>query len=254
LAGIQVLQQDADAYFLQHRERYIRTLSFVPPGHAASRALELGSYMHMSAALQRVLGYGHVFGAYYSSQRGRETKSLSIAGEPPFLCDIDLFDVETHAFPYADEAFDLILCCEVIEHLIRDPMHMLFECARTLTDNGLLLLTTPNVASLTSVACALQGWSNPQVFSRYPASGNSETPHVREYTPRELADTVQAAGFKIESIFTERLPEFGNTAWVRQLLRDNGFDVSLRGEQMYCLARKRAGAARERYPDFLYAT
>ena len=41
--------------------------------------------------------------------------------------------------------------------------------------------------------------------------------------------------------------------WVQELLERNGFDTSLRGEQMYCLARKRSALPIERYPAFLYA-
>jgi hypothetical protein len=77
---------------------------------------------------------------------------------------------------------------------------------------------------------------------------------VREYTPRELADCVRAAGFDVDSLFTERLPGVDESAWVRTLLEEHGFDTSLRGEQTYCLAKK-SGVDRqtERYPDFLYA-
>ncbi|MBV6464872.1 MAG: hypothetical protein PGMFKBFP_00137 [Anaerolineales bacterium] len=252
LARISAPDPHAAGYFLQHHSRLVRTLSLVPPGGKDSRALELGSYLQMSAVLERVLGYGHVAGAYYSPQVGRETKSLVISGQPPFTCAMDLFDAELHPFPYPDAHFDAVLCCELIEHLLHDPMHLLLECHRILQDGGMLLLTTPNIVSLTSVAAVLHGWRHPQTHSRYPAPGNTDLPHVREYTPRELQDALLAAGFTVEALFTERMPNVDEAGWVREFLETNGFDASLRGEQMYCLARKRPGAAQTRYPAFLY--
>lgn len=246
------LAGDADrAYFETHLPRLVRTLSLVPP-HGGS-ALELGSYGHTAAALLRVLGYPEVRGAYYSATPGRDRKTLRIAGEPDVVLDIDLFDAERHRYPYADGSLRLVLCSEVIEHLIADPMHLLFECHRILAEGGLLLLTTPNAASLTSVACTLHGSRNPQVFSAYPAAGNSDTPHVREYTARELADAVTAAGFSLEALFTERTAGFDEGTWVEELLAREGFDTALRGEQTYCLARKRAALPLDRYPRWLYA-
>ncbi|MGH9673017.1 MAG: class I SAM-dependent methyltransferase [Bryobacteraceae bacterium] len=238
-------------YFEMHFPRLLRTLGLVPTG--ARRALELGSYVYAAAALSRVLGYQDVRGAYYSATPGRDRKRLHIQGQPDFYCDIDLFDAERHVFPYPDNDFDVVLCCEVIEHLILDPMHLLFECHRIIAESGLLLITTPNGASLTSVMRSLHGSRNPQVFSAYPAAGNSDTPHVREYTARELADAVEAAGFEIESLFTERIRGFDEGAWVKELLEHEGFDTLLRGEQTYCLARRRSNMPLDRYPKWLYA-
>jgi len=238
------------AYFEMHFPRLLRTLSLVPPG--GRRALELGSYVYTAAALHRVLGYQDVRGAYYCATPGRDRKRLHIEGQPDFYCDIDLFDAERHAYPYPDDHFDVVLCCEVIEHLILDPMHLLFECHRIIDEGGLLLITTPNAASLTSVMRSLHGSRNPQVFSGYPAAGNSDTPHVREYTPRELSDAVEAAGFEIEALFTERILGFEEGAWVNALLEREGFDTLLRGEQTYCLARSRSNPPLIRYPEWLY--
>ncbi len=97
----------------------------------------------MAAGMERVLGYASVRPAYYSPTPGRGTKSLLINGGPPFTTEIDLFDAESHVYPYADSSFEVVLCCELIEHLLHDPMHMLLESWRVLTDGGLFVLTTP---------------------------------------------------------------------------------------------------------------
>ena len=46
------------------------------------------------------------------------------------------------ALPFADDAFDLVLCTEVLEH-VPDPDATLQEIRRTLRADGMLVLTTP---------------------------------------------------------------------------------------------------------------
>jgi SAM-dependent methyltransferase len=243
----------AAAYFDEHRERLIRTLSLVPLGSSSARVLELGSYLQMAAALDRVLKYGTVRAAYYSASPGVHARSLPIKGQSPFTVEVDLFDAELHPYPYAESSFDVVLCCELIEHLVHDPMHMLLECRRILADSGQLVLTTPNAASLTSVAAVLDGRHNPQVFSRYPPKGNDDIPHVHEYTPTEISQALEAAGFEVTVLATERMKGAEHATWALDVLGANGFDTSLRGEQIYCIARKKTPASVNRYPGFLYA-
>lgn len=253
LSSIDITDPGVALYFRQHRQRVVRTLSILPLGSLGSRALELGSYLHMAAAVQRVLDYKIVRVAYYAPSVGRNTASLPIRGQQPFTTDIDLFDAESHVYPYSDGSFDLVLCCELIEHLLHDPMHMLVECWRVLADGGRLVITTPNTASLTSVWAVLDGRHNPQVFSRYPAKGNPDIPHVREYTPQEIGELVRSAGFQIDALFTERMDGADHATWVLDTLKANGFETAQRGEQIYCVARKRMPAATlDRFPEFLY--
>ncbi len=178
-------------------------------------------------------------------------RAASVGGKRVFECETDLFDAEKDRYPYPDGHFDLVLACEIVEHLNHDPMFLLLECNRVLCDGGVLLMTTPNVVSYTSVARALRGDQNPQVYSLYPWV-NTESTHVREYAPAELSDAIAAAGFRIDHLFTEPIDGHNSHVWVRELLKQLDLPDSLRGEQMYCLARKQSGAAVDRHPGFLY--
>jgi SAM-dependent methyltransferase len=212
--------------------------------------------MQMTPALHCVLGYREVRGAYFGPLGRVDEKSISIGGREAFRCSIDLFDAEKDRYPYPDGHFETVLACEIFEHLLHDPMFMLLEIARVLEEGGTLVLTTPNVASFTAVARVLEQSGNPQIFSKYAYPlgeyADTEIPHVREYTPNELREALQAAGFEVVNLFTEVIPGYGTDARMRDFLERNQYSAAFRGEQLYAIVRKRAVLPTIRYPHFLY--
>jgi SAM-dependent methyltransferase len=255
IRSLDMPDDDARRYLEIHLDRIAITLGLTPPPQKIGKALELGAYMHMTPALENILGYSEVRGAYYGPLGQSALKQSTIAGKTVFECYVDLFDAEKDRYPYGDSTFDCILACEIFEHFLHDPMHMLAEANRVLDTEGYLVLTTPNAVSATAVARTLEMSGNPQLYSKYTnprgAYAESEVGHMREYTPDELTQALHAAGFEIEHLFTTVAPEYHSHEWVLTLLSDLQYPVHLRGEQMYCLARK-VTAVRQRYPGFLY--
>jgi len=245
----------AQEYVRVHRTRLARTLEITPPGRAEDHILEMGAYLQITPALRTKLGYGTVRGCYYGTagQVDRRT-AVSMEGER-FACDIDLFNAEKDPFPYADEYFSTVLCCELIEHLFHDPMHLMSEVNRILKPGGHLVLTTPNLAALRGISAILQGY-HPGFFHAYirpAAEGETDARHNREYTPREIHWLLENSGFSIVRLETgafrdEPAPEY---AWVRHLLERYHLDTSLRGEGIFAVGRK-TGPVGERYPSWLY--
>lgn len=246
LHAVQPPDAASGAYLAEHRERLAFTLAQVPPG--GDRALELGTYGVMAAAVQRVFGYSTVEGG---DQTGSGEMQVAIAGQAPFRLPMQAFDAERDQFPYPGDSFDLVLACEIIEHFVTDPMHCLLECRRVLRDGGTLLLTTPNIANHTAIGRVLQGSEHPNLFplySREPA----HRPHVHEYAPYELATLLHDAGFELVRIATRRAANFNSVDWVMPLLEKFRFPTLLRGEQMFVVAVKRAANPTVRYPAYLY--
>lgn len=245
---------NARGYLDKHVPRLARTLALVPEPQSTGRVLELGCYMQITPLLQRTCGYKDVRGAYYGPPGKVDHKTIQFP-DGEFSCEVDHFDVEKDAFPYPDGHLDLVIAGEIIEHLLSDPMWMLLEARRVLADGGYLLVTTPNVGSITSVAKTLDGHDNPQIFFLYkrPAPGEDpEVGHMREYTAHELGETVKAAGFEVTRLFTTHIAEFASHLPLLKLLAEHGYDTENRGEQTWCLARKRADLPVDRYPWFLY--
>jgi SAM-dependent methyltransferase len=108
------------------------------------------------------------------------------------------FNVEADVFPFPNESFDVVLWCEVLEHLQRDPLAALREINRVLKPGGKVILTTPNACRLESVARMISGTNVQDAYSGYGAYGR----HNREYTRDELSRLLAWAGFTAEVMFT----------------------------------------------------
>jgi glycosyltransferase involved in cell wall biosynthesis len=247
---------EAARYLETHQTRLAKTLEITPPGGPSDRILEMGAYLQITPALRSRLGYGEIRGCYYGPLgRVDHREVTSVEGEP-FTCEIDLFDAEKDEFPYPGAHFQTVLCCELIEHLFEDPMHMMAEINRVLKPGGHLVLTTPNVAALRGIAAILQGY-HPGFFHSYikpSGSGFVDARHNREYTPGEVHKLLEASGFEVALLETGEFrdlphPEYG---WVRNLLERYRLDASLRGDGIYAVGRK-TGSVQDRYPAWLYS-
>lgn len=248
--------EDARNYLEIHIPRIGRTLGLVPPPRTSGRVLEMGAYMQMTPALKFELGYGTVRGCYYGTSGRVDRKSIVSQQGETFECEIDHFDAERDPFPYADASFDTVLCCELIEHLVNDPMAMMSQINRILKCGGHLVLTTPNIVSARALSAILQGY-HPAFFPPYirPRKDGEEPEarHNREYAPMEIQHLLTDSGFEVVRLETgefleEPHPEF---RWVMHLLGRYQLMRDLRGDGIYALARK-TGPVRNRWPEWLY--
>ena len=244
------------SYALTHIDRLQKTLQITPPGAPDKRVLEMGAYMQITPALRSKLQYGEVRGCYYGKLGEIDHKEIVSADGEHFTCDVDHFDAERDAFPYPDEHFDTVLCCELLEHLPTDPMHMMSEINRILKPGGHLVITTPNICSVRAIAAILQGY-HPGFFPAYirPSADGTDNGarHAREYAPRELAALFRDGGFEVASLETGEFREEAHPEheWVRQLLDTYWLDPDLRGDGLYAVGVKR-GPVHQRYPSWLY--
>lgn len=173
----------------------------------------------------------------------------------------DMFDL-AGPFPYPDDAFDLVVFTEVLEHLARDPMHTMAEINRILRLDGRLILSTPNCVS---ARCVMNGLCGEHPYNWPPYSRESSTDrHNREYTPREVRALISFSGFELVKFFCKDVyPKDSSTfaglrrkaaavfvSTIRGLLfgRDR---AAGNGEMIFVVGRKVSGVT-DRYPPFLY--
>lgn len=238
------------SYFETHLRRYVETLALLPKGDDSQKLLELGAaFHHLTPALLHFGGYGEVrCNDLWTGERKTIRRIESRTGD---ACDfvVDNFDVQSASWPYADAAFDGVLCCEMLEHLHTDPMGLVSEINRVLKPNGALLLTTPNLACSHAIASALRG-DSPYVYGKFERGGAPTDRHNREYTAKEVARLAEIGGFRVVTLKT-------NDSWwprnrqVLRLLATQGHSIANRGDNTLLLARKAASVA-QRYPEEFY--
>lgn len=109
-----------------------------------------------------------------------------------------------HPLSAADQSIACITCIEGIEHLER-PFDFIRECHRVLTDDGMLVITTPNASALRSRwRFFLTGFHNK---CKYMLDESAPTPlhHINMLSFPELRYLLHSNGFKIETIGTNRI-------------------------------------------------
>jgi glycosyltransferase involved in cell wall biosynthesis/SAM-dependent methyltransferase len=243
--------ESALSYLREHETRLVRTLQLIPRGEREDRILEMGCYLQITPLLGKVIGYGEVRGCYLGTG-GQDRRMLQSRNGDVFDCEIDLFDAELDSYPYSNGYFSTVLCCELLEHLQRDPMHMMSEIHRVLKPGGIVLLTTPNAVSMRAVAAILRG-GHPGFYARYSNPETDGGPrHAREYTPEEVSELLTDSGFVVVHVETGPYCEpAADNREIAKVLARLKQPANLREDCIYAVGRKTA-APRNRYPAWLY--
>lgn len=206
LAGAPKLEMEN--YWKQDWRRFVYTLGLV--ADCTGQCLELGSNPHYATLLLKhftdlKLTLANYFGDHFSA-----SATQSIAFQDPvtgtaenFAFAFHHFNIERDAFPFGDGRFDLVLFCEIIEHLQSDPVRVLGQIKRVLKPRGRLILTTPNANRLENVARMIAGANIYDPYSGYGPYGR----HNREYNRHELSLLLDHCGFEIESFFSADVHE-----------------------------------------------
>lgn len=105
--------------------------------------------------------------------------------------EVIVCNIERDRFPFEDGTVDLIVANQVFEH-IKEVHWVLHECARVLRTGGSLVIGVPNLASFHNRMLLAIG--------RQPTSLANWSAHVRGYTRRDLAATLDKpfpGGFRL---------------------------------------------------------
>lgn len=107
-------------------------------------------------------------GEFRPPDTGAHWKYLNIAPEtnPDFCCDAE-------TIPVGNETFDVVVLCEVLEHL-ENPEKVLGEACRVLKLKGALLASIPFIFPYHSDPCDYQRWTSPKIKKSMSSAGFSE--------------------------------------------------------------------------------
>jgi SAM-dependent methyltransferase len=131
------------------------------------------------------------------SQRILETARATVAELAPELVRANL-----EALPLEDDAFDLVLCTQVIEHLI-DVEAGMRELARVLRPGGTLVLTTDNRRRYVSKVLAAPRTAIVRVLRLRHRYVHFEFPHT-DFTREGVVELAASVGLEVVSAETFR--------------------------------------------------
>ncbi|GAB3891414.1 class I SAM-dependent methyltransferase [Spirosoma agri] len=113
----------------------------------------------------------------------------------PLIDRFIIVDIEKDALDYAPGYFDVILCGDVIEHLV-DPWATIKKLATYLKKDGLLVISTPNFRHLYNfITIFLQG-----DFKYNPAGDLLDRTHLRFFCKKNIEELVRTEEFAFQSI------------------------------------------------------
>ena len=100
-------------------------------------------------------------------------------------------DIESLAVPFRDKQFDVIVFADVLEHL-REPKKLLLRAKQWLSDDGLMIVSIPNIGHLSILAQLIffDEW-------RYEKCGILDETHLRFYTRKTFKRLLQESNLSI---------------------------------------------------------
>jgi len=241
-----------DPYVGESIDRFVHTYGLV--AGASGRCLELGANPYFTTwLLDEFTDLELELANYFDGTKASVTQPVRYTGldgaDRERAYESKLFNIEDDPFPYDDGSLDVVLFCEILEHLLMNPVGVLGEIHRILKPGGVLVVTTPNVYRLEN-AIRFANWEN---FSDLYSGHGPYGRHNREYTMSEVQFLLGFAGFDIEVSFTsdghhtayEALPRYAEVA---RLLAGHPDEL---GGYLFIRARK-ARAPRHGLPARLF--
>jgi len=176
-------------YLKNHRSRYVSDYKLVERYYSKGEILELGSAPFQFTALLNDLGLPVTGvdidpGRFEALLQGKDFKVVKC-------------DVEKESLPFEDDAFHLVLFNEIFEHMRIDPITTLKKIGRILHPDGFLILSTPNLYSITTYINFLlgKGFDDPyEQFEKIHKYGHMG--HVREYSVSQVGRFLKETGFQ----------------------------------------------------------
>ena len=201
-------------------------LDLIPATHRGGTLLELGAGGGDTLMYAKREGYAS---CVYGIELMRLDDSYQASEE------IDAFhlgNIESDPPNWEEGKFDVILCGDVLEHLI-DPERVVRALHRWLREGGILISSIPNIRSWETMV---------QIFwrgdFRYSERGVLDRTHLRFFCKRNIEELFHTQGFEILHNYSHYMLYPAKRYWVNRL--SLGLFEEFLSVQYYTLSRKKA--------------
>lgn len=122
--------------------------------------------------------------------------ALELAKERGLNSTFKINDFCKDILPVDSEKYDLVVCKDVLEHLLK-PDFLVKEISRITKKNGYVLIHVPNHFPIKGrLGLLFKNEIDP--FGFFPKSKRWEFPHIRFFTRESLIELMSLEGFKVE--------------------------------------------------------
>lgn len=130
---------------------------------------------------------------------GIEITKKDAAIAKPYYKNIKICDLDDNIPSYRKEFFEIIIMADVLEHL-KNPLYVINHFKKFLAKNGLIIMSTGNVANI---------WIRlNMLFGRfeYIDRGILDKTHIHLYTLKTFKKLAYEANFKVNKVFITPIP------------------------------------------------
>lgn len=174
-------QADAPSYYQAPR---VEMLDFIPA--TAQHVLDLGcAEGAFSAAVKKKTG-AEVWGIEFNPQAAEQATGV--------IDHVLVGDANELITSLADSYFDVIICNDVLEHLV-DPIATLRQLRPKLKTNGVVVASIPNIRYLPALSAILFRKDFPQ-----EDAGIFDRTHLRFFTRKSIVRLFETSGFFLTHI------------------------------------------------------
>lgn len=126
-------------------------------------------------------------------------------------------DIEKIKLPFDNGSLDLILCLDVLEHLV-DPWLTVENLIKFLKPGGAMIVSLPNVMHRSAMLPLLfdDRWD-------YVPSGILDKTHIRFFTKKTAIEMLKNSGLTVDTVLSVIPIQRGSRAWFFNLLTLNLF-------------------------------
>jgi 2-polyprenyl-3-methyl-5-hydroxy-6-metoxy-1,4-benzoquinol methylase len=162
------------------------------------------------------VGFGLGFHLYIAQKLGYQVYGTELDKDcidfvQPYILDAQLYNGDLLSAKYENNQFDIINICHVIEHLI-DPNSYLLELNRIVKNEGLIIVSTPNIGAL-----AYQLFRVVNFLSFKIPLIVDGLEHTVIFNQKNLRTVIENHGFAIVDQYTESVNDSFSNIWKSNL-------------------------------------
>jgi len=189
-------------YLISSADSYVRTIkdidNILESKDKNKKILEIGSFLGSVSIALKNIGYDVSAMDIPEFYNSKSLRSLYKNNDIPFVG----INLRGNKLPYDSNSFDVVIICEVIEHLSFNPLPVFQEINRILKKSGFIYIGMPNQAHFINRIKLLFGKSiffeTDYFFKQLDKNKNDITGlHWREYTMDETVEILETMEFEI---------------------------------------------------------